>query len=262
MPNKKREKEFDLSKLKSNPGNPRYITRDQLEKLKKSIKQFEKMMSLRPIIYDEEGVILGGNMRFEALNSLGYMKVPQSWVKLAEGLTEAEKKEFIIKDNVGFGSWDWELLANGWELDELEDWGLSVMQGPEEDEEEGGESSGASEEYSQKIVAPTYEPKEEEPPKIEELFDRSKTTQLEEQIKREGLPPEIESFLIAAAQRHTIINFEKVAEYYAHASPGVQELFEASALVIIDFDKAIESGYVRLSEEIKEQYLKDNDVAF
>ena len=84
------------------------------------------MMPLRPIVIDENNIILGGNMRFKALKELGYSKVPESWIKRAEELTEAEKREFIIKDNVGFGEWDWDILSNQWNVDELKSWSLDV----------------------------------------------------------------------------------------------------------------------------------------
>ena len=85
------------------------------------------MMALRPIIVDSEGMILGGNMRFKALKELGYKDVPDEWVKRDSELTEAEKQRFIIADNIGFGEYDWDLLANEWDKDDLIDWGLDVI---------------------------------------------------------------------------------------------------------------------------------------
>ena len=114
-----------LKDLKENANNPRKIATEKLVSLKKSIKDFEKMMELRPIIVDETNTILGGNMRYKALLELGYTEIPDTWLKRADGLTEAEKREFIIKDNVGFGFWDWDSLAE-WD-DNLEDWGLEVQ---------------------------------------------------------------------------------------------------------------------------------------
>lgn len=115
-----------LSAIKPNDSNPRTITDAKLEKLKDSIKTFEKMMSLRPIVINGDGLILGGNMRYHALVHMGYKEIPDSWVKRAEGLTRDEEREFIIKDNVGFGDWDWEALANEWEMDDLINWGLDL----------------------------------------------------------------------------------------------------------------------------------------
>lgn len=115
-----------LSKLKLQPGNPRFIRDEKFEKLKKSISEFPQMMALRPVIYDEKFVVLGGNMRLRALRALGYKEVPDEWVKSASDLTEDQKREFTIKDNVGFGEWDWDLLANEWNEDELVEWGMGV----------------------------------------------------------------------------------------------------------------------------------------
>jgi hypothetical protein len=112
-----------LSKLKLNDKNPRTITESEFNKLKNSVKSFEKMMSLRPIVVDEKNVILGGNQRYRALQALGYKEIPDEWVKQAKDLSEEEKKEFIIKDNVPLGQWDWDMLANeDWQEDKLNDW--------------------------------------------------------------------------------------------------------------------------------------------
>lgn len=115
-----------LSQIRKNPNNPRIIRDEKFEKLKRSIQDFPQMMELRPIIVDESGVILGGNMRYEAIKSLKMAEVPDDWVKRVEELTEDQKKEFIVKDNVGFGDWDWDAIANEWDDLPLDDWGLDV----------------------------------------------------------------------------------------------------------------------------------------
>ena len=115
-----------LSTIKPNPNNPRVIKDEKFEKLKKSIKDFPKMMELRPMVINSDNIVLGGNMRLKALKELGYKEVPDEWVKRAEDLTEDEQRQFIIKDNVGFGEHDWEMLATEWDADELSDWGLDV----------------------------------------------------------------------------------------------------------------------------------------
>jgi len=113
-----------LTEIKSNPNNPRVIKDHKFEKLKKSISEFPKMMELRPMVINEDNIVLGGNMRLKALKDLGYKEVPEEWVKRASDLTEEETRRFIIADNVGFGEHDWEMLANEWNTEELEDWGL------------------------------------------------------------------------------------------------------------------------------------------
>ena len=127
-----------LCEIKRNPNNPRVIKDDRFEKLKKSIEEFPKMMKLRPMIINSDNVVLGGNMRLKALQDLGYKDIPDDWVKRAEELTEEEQRRFIIADNVGFGDWDWEELANDWDDDTLEDWGLDLI-GFEIDSEDFGE---------------------------------------------------------------------------------------------------------------------------
>lgn len=110
--------------------------------------------------------------------------------------------------------------------------------------------------YSTKIEAPIYEPKNKKP-HILELFDNTKTLRLLNEIQQSNISDIEKKFLIQAAYRHTIFNYEKIADYYSHSSKEVQELFEKSALVIIDFEKAIELGYVNLCKEINNQYLED-----
>lgn len=112
-----------LSDIKPNPNNPRSIKSEKFKKLKQSIKDFPEMLELRPIVVDEHDVILGGNMRYNALKELKVEEVP---VIKATDLTDEQKRQFIIKDNVGFGEWDWDLLANEWDIDALQDWGLEL----------------------------------------------------------------------------------------------------------------------------------------
>ena len=115
-----------VSNIKSNPNNPRLIKDDKFKKLVQSIKDFPKMMALRPMVINKDNVILGGNMRFKALKELNYKDIPEDWIKRAEDLTEEETRRFIIADNVGFGEHDWDMLANEWDVVELFDWGLDL----------------------------------------------------------------------------------------------------------------------------------------
>lgn len=115
-----------LTTIKSNPNNPRVIRDEKFKKLVKSIEEFPKMMALRPMVVNEDMVVLGGNMRLKALKELGYKEVPNDWIKSAKDLTDDEIRRFIIADNVGFGEHDWEMLANEWDVEELTDWGLDI----------------------------------------------------------------------------------------------------------------------------------------
>jgi hypothetical protein len=112
-----------LSEIKSNPNNPRIIKDDKFRKLVNSIQEFPKMLEIRPIVVNADMIVLGGNMRLKACKEAGLKEVP---VIFADDLTEDEQKQFIIKDNVGFGEWDWDMLANEWEPELLESWGLDV----------------------------------------------------------------------------------------------------------------------------------------
>lgn len=124
-----------LKDIKPNPNNPRVLRDEKFQKLKQSITEFPKMLSLRPMVIDENNVVLGGNMRLRALQELGFTDVDEAWVKRSSDLTEEEKRRFIIADNVAFGEWDWDTLANDWEVVDLEAWGLEIPQFDNEAEE-------------------------------------------------------------------------------------------------------------------------------
>lgn len=113
----------NIASIKPNDDNPRFINDAKFKKLVKSIKAFPQMLEKRPIVVDENMVVLGGNMRLQACKSAGLFEV---WVDKAIGWSEEQKREFIIKDNVGFGSWDWDILANDWDLESLTDWGMDL----------------------------------------------------------------------------------------------------------------------------------------
>tara|TARA_R110002050_G_scaffold253331_1_gene391492 strand:+ start:262 stop:864 length:603 start_codon:yes stop_codon:yes gene_type:complete len=119
------KQQVKLYKIKGNPNNPRIIKNDKFKKLVKSIQEFPEMLKLRPIVVDEDFMVLGGNMRLKASKEAGLKEV---WIDIAEGLTEEQKKEFVVKDNVNFGEWDWAMLGNEWDSTEIKDWGLDVWQ--------------------------------------------------------------------------------------------------------------------------------------
>jgi len=112
-----------IKDIKSNPNNPRVIKDDKFHKLCESIKAFPKMLELRPIVVNDEMIVLGGNMRLKALKHLGLTEAP---IIKASELTDEQQRQFIIKDNAGFGEWDWDMLANEWNVEELEQWGIDV----------------------------------------------------------------------------------------------------------------------------------------
>lgn len=112
-----------INDIKPNQDNPRIILDSKFRKLVKSISEFPEMLQLRPIIINEDNVILGGNMRYKAAMELGIKEIP---VLYAKGLTKEQQDEFVIKDNVNFGDWDMDILANQWETEQLKDWGIEL----------------------------------------------------------------------------------------------------------------------------------------
>lgn len=125
-----------ISEVKSNPNNPRVIKDDNFKKLVNSIKEFPKMLKIRPIVVNEDMIVLGGNMRLKACKEAGLKEVP---IIRAGELTEDEQRQFIIKDNVSGGEWDWDMLTSDWDTEKLEEWGLEVPIDDQIDELEEGE---------------------------------------------------------------------------------------------------------------------------
>jgi len=237
-----RYEEVQIAKVKVNPNNPRICRDDKFAKLVKSIKEFPEMLKLRPIVVNDDMIVLGGNMRLKACKEAGLKVVP---VIKASELSEEQQREFIIKDNVGFGEWDWEMLGNEWEAEKLEEWGLEV---PGVDDEDPA--------YSTKIDSPIYTPKGPKP-NVFELFDVGKYEALMNEISKQDLDENTRLFLQLAASRHIKFDYAKIAEYYSHSDETCKALIESSALVIIDYDKAIEDGFVKLFETL--EVLSDND---
>ncbi len=158
-----------INAIKSNPNNPRLIKDDKFHKLVKSIKEFPQMLELRPIVVNDEMVILGGNMRHKACIEAGLKEVT---IVKASKLTEEQQKEFIIKDNVGFGEWDWDVLANEWDAESLEEWGLDLpilMNEPSLDELIGEEKNKPA---TMKITFDSPEQLQKAEIDIQELLDR------------------------------------------------------------------------------------------
>ena len=112
-----------INQIFSNPVNPRTIEKNKFKKLCNSIKEFPEMLKLRPIVVNSDMSILGGNMRYKACQEIGLKEV---YIIKAENFTDDQIQQFIIKDNVGFGEWDWDILANTWDVEKLNDWGLEV----------------------------------------------------------------------------------------------------------------------------------------
>ena len=228
-----------------------------------------------PVIVDGDANIIAGHGRVLAARKVlaAKGKIP-NWPDtqqvptiMLKHLTAAQKRAYILADNqlAANAGWDADLLSV--ELDDLRDDGFNLellgferqalndLIGTPNTGFDGDEAG-----YSRKIKAPIYEPSGEQP-RLADLIDDSKTRALIARIDASDEPPDVKHFLRKAAERHTVIDFRKVADYYAHAPASVQALMEEQVLVIIDFDKAIALGYVRLSEGIAEQYAKDRSNA-
>lgn len=226
--------------------NPREMTEMEFKKLKKSLLKnpdYTAISELKLYKLGERYVTIGGNMRLRAMRELGWGEVVG---KIIPDGTSAEKlNEYILLDNANFGKWDFDALANEWEEALLADMNIDV---PKVSEVLGDEC-----EYTKKISVPTYEPSGRKP-ELKELCDTAKRDELVAQIEGASIPSEIKRFLKLAAERHNVFNYERIADFYAQADAETQGLMERSALVIIDFNKAIENGFVRLTEELAKQY--------
>jgi hypothetical protein len=158
-----------LTDIKSNPNNPRIIKDDKFKKLVASIKEFPQMLSLRPIVVNDDMIVLGGNMRLKACKEAGLKEVP---VIKASDLNKEQQKAFIIKDNVGYGEWDWDMLANEWDAEELVEWGLDIPNfviEPDADELIGEDKNNPA---TMKITFESVEQLQQAENDIRELIDR------------------------------------------------------------------------------------------
>jgi hypothetical protein len=205
---------------------------------------------------NEDGRVIAGHTRLKAAKKLGYQQVPVRYLSL----NDDEANALALADNkLGeLAEWDDEALSDilrdletksepidnlGWSLEELD----KLLEPPKEETETDTESN--KDLYTKKIKAPQYEPTGEKP-SVDDLIIRSKVDDLIKDIDAASLPNDVASFLRFAAERHTVFNYRKIAEYYCHSSPEIQRLMERSALVIIDFEDAVSNGFVQLSHEL------------
>lgn len=275
MASVKRNINIDLIELNEGqmyglPKNPRWIRDARFEALKKSIEDAPEMLDIREIIvyplselpgHEDKFIVIGGNMRLRACKELGYKDIP---CKVLDLETPVKKlREYVIKDNEAFGQNDYEVLANEWDADELTDYGMELdylntevgdpadyLDDPEAGTRDGGEGEGGDpDKYSRKIQPPTYEITGEEPD-IDECVDMAGVRRLLAEIDASGVSEDQKEMLRVCAYRHAVIHFDKMAEYYAHQKAEMQDLMENSALVIIDYDKALEHGFVNLTSRL------------
>ena len=229
--------EMDINDLIPSQKNPRTISKKDFNILKKSLKDFPAMLKLREIVVDENNRVLGGHQRIKALQAQGKTKV---MVKKAIGLTEEQKDEFMIKDNIANGDWDNDKLANEWDKNKLEEWGLPLK-------------IASSSDYKEllEVSIPYYTPAEE-CPESHELADLSEVEELNSMIT--ALKPEkgLESLLRARAAFFAEFDFQKIADYYGHADEKTQELMRRLGLVIVMPKEAYEKGMCDFRESFDE----------
>jgi hypothetical protein len=230
-------------------NNSRTHTAQQIRQVSASIQEFG---FTNPVLIDEDNGIIAGHGRVLAAELIGLEKVPTITLK---GLSEAQRRAYVIADN--------QIALNaGWNKDNLR---LEIMDLKKLDfnikvigfEISEIKSLFDEDKYSEKVEAPIYEPSEKKPD-FNELYDSDKCFRLIKNIEESNISDNDKFFLTMAAYRHVSFNFENIANYYAHANKRIQGLMEESALVIIDYNKAIENGYVTFSQRISEQYLLDH----
>ena len=230
--------EMNLADIAEYKCNPRTISKKDFATLKKSLKDFPSMLDVREIVVDENGVILGGNQRYKALQAIGKSKVK---VKKVTGWTDEEKREFVIKDNIANGAWDNDKLANEWDKNKLEEWGLPLKVA----------SSGDYKELLD-VSIPYYTPAEKAP-EIEDLADTSETDELAEKITNTKMPERLRKVMLMRAAFFTEFDFQKIADYYAYADDDIKELMKRLGLVIVIPKEAYDMGMCDFREGFDEE---------
>lgn len=245
--NKLKIEYVDIETLVPYQKNAKIHTEEQIKQIEESIKKFDM---IDPIGVWKDNTIIEGHGRLIACKNLGYKKVP---IIHLDHLTDEERRAYTLAHNKLTMNTDFDFDILNDELGDIfnidmSDFGFSMNL--DEDEVRGLESGEAENPYTTKINIPQYEIKGEEPT-ISELYDITKTKELIQEIDSADITDEQKSFLKNAATRHTVFNYSKIAEYYAHQDKTMQELMEKSALVIIDFNDAIKNGYVELIKGIE-----------
>ena len=230
--------EMDMSEIAEYKSNPRTISKKDFAILKKSLKEFPSMLDVREIVVDENGVILGGNQRYKALQAMGKAKVK---VKRVTGWTDEEKREFVIKDNIANGAWDNDKLANEWDKAKLEEWGLPLKVA----------SSGDYKELLE-VSIPYYTPAEKAPD-LSELADLSEVEELDDMILKLKCEEGLKRILRARSSFFAEFDFQKIADYYHNADKPTQEVMKRLGLVIVIPKEAYEKGMCDFRESFDEE---------
>jgi hypothetical protein len=233
----------DINSLAFDPANVRKHGTRNMDAIKGSLRKFGQQ---KPIVVDAKGIVLAGNGTLRAARELGWTEIRI----VRTELTGVEATAFAIADNRTAELAEWEEDKLGEVLRSLQDSSFDLTEiGYSESDFESLLSPKLSNDYTHKVDAPVYEPKGEKPPVVQ-LFDSTRADELLQKIQDSKVPDEVKRFLKTAAARHIIFDYGKIAEFYCHADKETQTLMEDSALVIIDFNKAMQLGYVKLKAEI------------
>ena len=230
--------EARIDELQFTEKNPRTISKKDFATLKRSIKDFPSMMKVREVVVDENFRVLGGHQRIKALQAQGKTKV---LVKQVIGWTEEQKDEFLIKDNIANGDWDTDKLANEWDKTKLEEWGLPLKIASNTDYKELLD-----------VSIPYYTPAEEAPD-MEELWNPEEYNSLVDEINRYKVDKPLADMMRARAAFFADFNFQKIADYYAHADENVKELMRMLGLVIVMPKEAYEKGMCDFRESFEDE---------
>jgi ParB-like chromosome segregation protein Spo0J len=241
---------MEIGRLANDPNNARRHPEKNLKAIKGSLAKFGQQ---KPIVIDSKNVVIAGNGTLEAAKELGWTHID---VVVTE-LDELGKMAFALADNKTSELAEWDDDTLRYQLDWLDkqDFNSSDI-GFDDFSLDDDKTKDYEDAYTKKIKSPIYEPKGKKP-ELEELLDYLKTKKLIEEIEQSNIDDDIKDFMIKSAYRHTVFRYDKIAEYYAHAPKDVQGLMEKSALIIIDFNQAIENGFVKLTENLVESYLED-----
>lgn len=241
-----------ISELKRYENNPR-INGDAVKFVASSIREFNFKV---PIVIDRNNVIVCGDTRYQACFELGITEVP---CIVADDLTEEQVRAFRLADNktAEIADWDFEKLAE--ELDDILNIDMEQFGFGEADTLDSDKIFEEKDNpYTTNLNCPQYEPTGKDVP-LEALVDTSKTDQLLEEIAEADVPDDVKRFLRLGAQRHLRFDYRNIAEYYSNAPPEVQDLFERSALVIIDYEDAMKHGFVRATSAIEEIFQSESE---
>lgn len=249
--------ELNDGQLEGLPKNPRFIRDTKFDALVESIRTSPEFLDARPLIVfplsNGNYITLCGNMRLRACQELKMSDV--SCYVLPKNTPTEKLREYTIKDNMSYGEIDWETIANEWDAEELKEWDFDLPDwasdeaGDYPDGNSGDEATDNN--YSRKIETPLYEPTGKNP-SISELVNTESVESLLKEIDRSQVSEEQKTILRVCAYRHARINFEAMAEYYAHQDEEMQRLMENNALVVIDYDKALERGFIEMTKRLLE----------